>query len=107
MKLPFEDNSFDGVYAIEATCHAPQRYARRLLHTTDSLDTAICYTRRARRSFCHGFESFLRMMDWTRAGHIRWWLRCTSCTCLASRQPSPDLCECVQEDGEEPTSERA
>ena len=21
----FEDNSFDGVYAIEATCHAPQR----------------------------------------------------------------------------------
>ncbi|CAM9227169.1 unnamed protein product, partial [Ectocarpus fasciculatus] len=25
MKLPFEDNSFDGVYAIEATCHAPQR----------------------------------------------------------------------------------
>lgn len=26
MKLDkFEDNSFDGVYAIEATCHAPQR----------------------------------------------------------------------------------
>lgn len=25
MKLPFEDNAFDGVYAIEATCHAPQR----------------------------------------------------------------------------------
>jgi sterol 24-C-methyltransferase len=25
MKLPFEDNSFDGVYAIEATCHAPVR----------------------------------------------------------------------------------
>jgi sterol 24-C-methyltransferase len=25
MKLPFEDESFDGVYAIEATCHAPQR----------------------------------------------------------------------------------
>lgn len=25
MKLPFEDNSFDGVYAIEATCHAPDR----------------------------------------------------------------------------------
>ncbi|CAM9924935.1 unnamed protein product, partial [Choristocarpus tenellus] len=25
MKLPFEDASFDGVYAIEATCHAPQR----------------------------------------------------------------------------------
>ena len=25
MQLPFENNSFDGVYAIEATCHAPQR----------------------------------------------------------------------------------
>ncbi len=25
MKLPFEDNVFDGVYAIEATCHAPDR----------------------------------------------------------------------------------
>lgn len=25
LKLPFEPNSFDGVYAIEATCHAPRR----------------------------------------------------------------------------------
>ncbi len=25
MKLPFDDNSKDGVYAIEATCHAPDR----------------------------------------------------------------------------------
>jgi 2-polyprenyl-3-methyl-5-hydroxy-6-metoxy-1,4-benzoquinol methylase len=25
MKLPFTENSFDGVYAIEATCHAPRR----------------------------------------------------------------------------------
>jgi sterol 24-C-methyltransferase len=25
MKLPFDDNSFDAVYAIEATCHAPDR----------------------------------------------------------------------------------
>lgn len=25
MKLPFEANTFDGVYAIEATCHAPKR----------------------------------------------------------------------------------
>jgi ubiquinone/menaquinone biosynthesis C-methylase UbiE len=25
LKLPFEANSFDGVYAIEATCHAPRR----------------------------------------------------------------------------------
>jgi len=23
MKMPFPDNSFDAVYAIEATCHAP------------------------------------------------------------------------------------
>jgi len=27
MKLPYPDNSFDGVYAIEATCHAPERVA--------------------------------------------------------------------------------
>jgi len=26
MKLPFPDNHFDGVYAIEATCHAPDRH---------------------------------------------------------------------------------
>lgn len=25
MKLPFDANSFDGAYAIEATCHAPRR----------------------------------------------------------------------------------
>ena len=23
MKMPFSDNTFDAVYAIEATCHAP------------------------------------------------------------------------------------
>lgn len=23
MKMPFPDNSFDAVYAIDATCHAP------------------------------------------------------------------------------------
>jgi hypothetical protein len=23
MKMPFDDNTFDAVYAIEATCHAP------------------------------------------------------------------------------------
>jgi hypothetical protein len=23
MKMPFADNTFDAVYAIEATCHAP------------------------------------------------------------------------------------
>jgi sterol 24-C-methyltransferase len=26
MKLPFEDNTFDAVYAIEATCHAPDKH---------------------------------------------------------------------------------
>jgi ubiquinone/menaquinone biosynthesis C-methylase UbiE len=25
MQLPFPNDSFDGVYAIEATCHAPKR----------------------------------------------------------------------------------
>ena len=25
MHLPFPENYFDGVYAIEATCHAPRR----------------------------------------------------------------------------------
>jgi len=27
MKMPFEDNTFDGCYAIEATCHAPDKVA--------------------------------------------------------------------------------
>merc|ERR1712130_155042 len=27
MKIPFADNHFDGIYAIEATCHAPDRVA--------------------------------------------------------------------------------
>ncbi len=27
MNLPFERNTFDAVYAIEATCHAPDRTA--------------------------------------------------------------------------------
>ena len=25
MELPFEDNSFDHVYVIEAVCHAPEK----------------------------------------------------------------------------------
>lgn len=25
MKLPFPDNTFDAVFAIESTCHAPDR----------------------------------------------------------------------------------
>jgi hypothetical protein len=28
MKLPFEDNSFDHVYTIEAVCHAPDKVNR-------------------------------------------------------------------------------
>jgi len=27
MQLPFENNTLDGAYAIEATCHAPDRVA--------------------------------------------------------------------------------
>ena len=29
----FEDESFDGVYAIEATCHAPQREGKCILRS--------------------------------------------------------------------------
>ena len=25
MEIPYEENTFDGVYAIEATCHAPDK----------------------------------------------------------------------------------
>ena len=28
MKMPFDDNTFDAVYAIEATCHAPDPVIR-------------------------------------------------------------------------------
>lgn len=28
MKMPFPDNSYDAVYAIEATCHAPDAVRR-------------------------------------------------------------------------------
>ena len=28
MALPFEDNTFDHVYVIEATCHAPDKVKR-------------------------------------------------------------------------------
>ncbi len=27
MKIPFEENTFDAVYQIEATCHAPDKVA--------------------------------------------------------------------------------
>lgn len=28
MKMPLSDNSFDAVYAIEATCHAPDAVSK-------------------------------------------------------------------------------
>jgi hypothetical protein len=31
MKMPFDDNTFDAVYAIEATCHAPDPVIRFML----------------------------------------------------------------------------
>ncbi len=33
MAMPFADASFDGVYAIEATCHAPDRTKVTHTHT--------------------------------------------------------------------------
>jgi len=32
MELPFEDNSFDHVYVIEAACHAPEKVMRFILY---------------------------------------------------------------------------
>ncbi len=32
MELPFEDNSFDHVYVIEAVCHAPEKVHVYYLH---------------------------------------------------------------------------
>jgi ubiquinone/menaquinone biosynthesis C-methylase UbiE len=34
MKMPFDDNTFDAVYAIEATCHAPDpvRFFTKVYH---------------------------------------------------------------------------
>ena len=29
LQLPFEDNTFDHVYVIEAACHAPEKVKRR------------------------------------------------------------------------------
>lgn len=45
MELPFDDNTFDGVYAIEATCHAPDRvqcYAE-ILRVLKPGATFACY----------------------------------------------------------------
>eukprot|EP00928_Gymnodinium_smaydae_P047262 TRINITY_DN3152_c0_g1_i2.p1 TRINITY_DN3152_c0_g1~~TRINITY_DN3152_c0_g1_i2.p1 ORF type:complete len:389 (-),score=82.66 TRINITY_DN3152_c0_g1_i2:291-1457(-) len=45
MQLPFEDNSFDGVYAIESTCHAPDRMKvyREILRVLKPGATFACY----------------------------------------------------------------
>jgi sterol 24-C-methyltransferase len=45
MKLPFEDNSFDGVYAIESTCHAPDRLGvyREIFRVMKPGTTFACY----------------------------------------------------------------
>ena len=45
MKLPFADNTFDGAYAIEATCHAPDRAAcyTEILRTLKPGATFACY----------------------------------------------------------------
>jgi len=45
MQLPFDDNSFDGVYAIEATCHAPDRVAcyKEILRVLKPGQTFACY----------------------------------------------------------------
>lgn len=33
MKMPLPDNSFDAVYAIEATCHAPDAVCASILYS--------------------------------------------------------------------------
>lgn len=45
MKLPFEDNSFDGVFAIESTCHAPDRTGvyKEILRVLKPGATFACY----------------------------------------------------------------
>jgi sterol 24-C-methyltransferase len=45
MKLPFEENSYDGVYAIEATCHAPDRVAcyKEIFRVLKPGQTYACY----------------------------------------------------------------
>jgi ubiquinone/menaquinone biosynthesis C-methylase UbiE len=37
MKMPFDDNTFDAVYAIEATCHAPDPVRFQRFQTATSL----------------------------------------------------------------------
>merc|ERR1711998_649663 len=45
MKLPFADNSFDGVFAIESTCHAPDRTGvyNEILRVLKPGGTFACY----------------------------------------------------------------
>ena len=45
MKLPFADGSFDGAYAIEATCHAPDPVAcyREIMRCIKPGGYFVCY----------------------------------------------------------------
>lgn len=46
MKMPFPDNSFDAVYAIEATCHAPDPVCISLpcsIMTSFFINHLLCY----------------------------------------------------------------
>jgi len=45
MKLPFPDNHFDGVFAIESTCHAPDRIGvyKEILRVLKPGGTFACY----------------------------------------------------------------
>jgi sterol 24-C-methyltransferase len=54
MKQPFEDNTFDAVYQIDATCHAPDQvgcYKVSLRVTTELYATSSC-------SQCHNSVAF-------------------------------------------------
>lgn len=42
MKLPFEDNTFDHVYTIEAVCHAPDKVYQNNHHI--NLDQSLFFS---------------------------------------------------------------
>lgn len=44
MKMPFPDNSFDAVYAIEATCHAPDAVCDHFLYSTSSHQSFLSHS---------------------------------------------------------------
>lgn len=52
MHMPFEDNSFDAIYQIDATCHAP--------------DQVGCYKVR-RHLCCHAVSKLLLLLLWDAA----------------------------------------